>query len=595
LPGRDGYFIPSKKFYPKDFLKLQSQLNVGWKKESNMLNTIAWTRNKACSALTIFLILHVTRAGLAQETKVSDYPLGKVQFPVSCSAEAQPEFNRAVALLHHMTYPQAKIAFEHVAELDPQCAMAHWGVAMTLFQPLWPTRPGPAELQQGWESVQKAKALAPPTEREKLFIAAAEAFFLEPTATDYWGRIHRWEQAMETLFRKFPDDSEVKAFFALAQLAVAQTSPNPLEYHNRAAEILLSIHKQNPIHPGSIHYLIHANDIRGREHESLEIVRSYSDIAPRNPHALHMPTHIFTRLGSWQEVIEWDLKAAEAALEYPAGDKGQYVWDEFPHAIEYLVYAYLQQGDDSAAAAQLRRLTTTEHLDPTFKTAFHLSSIPARYALERGDWQEAAELVPRPYETIDWDRFPWPEAVTWFAKGLGAAHSGRIEDAQHAHDHLKVLEDAADKAGEKLFTRQIQILELTVSAWIAHLQGNQEQGIELMEEATELEVATPKHPVTPGPTLPASEVFGNLLLELGKPEQALLAFKRSLELYPKRFNSLLGAARAAKELEDRQTAQQYYAELLTISADESKRVGVQESHNYIDMDITQKGEKAPGR
>ena len=393
---------------------------------------------------------------------------------------------------------------------------------------------------------------------------------------------------METLYREFPDDPEVKAFFALAQLAIAQTNSNPLEYHNRAAKILLSIHKQNPIHPGAIHYLIHANDIRGREHESLEIIRSYGDIAPSNPHALHMPTHIFTRLGSWREVIEGNFKAAEAAIAHPAGDKGQYVWDEFPHAIEYLVYAYLQQGDDSSAAAQLRRLTSTKNLHPTFKTAYHFSSIPARYALERGDWQEAAELVPRPYDTLDWDRFPWPEAVTWFAKGLGAAHLGGIADVERAYDRLLELEAAADKAGEKLFTRQIRVLRLTVSAWIAHLKGNQEQAIELMEKASELEVAIPKHPVTPGPTLPAYEVLGDLLMEQEKPEQALLAFKLSLELYPRRFNSLLGAARAAKAFEDKQTAKKYYAELLTISVSESKRAGVQEATKYIAGNVSQR-------
>lgn len=536
----------------------------------------------------VFLVLSLTSAGQAQELKESDYPLGKSQFPISCSREAQQEFNRAVALLHHMTYPQAKIAFEHVAELDPKCAMAHWGVAMTLFQPLWPTRPGPDELQQGWESVQKAKSLAPATEREQLFIAAAEAFFLEPTGTNYWERIHRWEQAMETLYRKLPNDPEVKAFFALSQLAIAQTSPNPLEYHNRAAEILLSIYKENPTHPGSIHYLIHANDIRGREHESLEIVRSYGNIAPRNPHALHMPTHIFTRLGSWQEVIEWNLKAAEAALEHPAGDKGQYVWDEFPHAIEYLVYAYLQQGNDSAAAAQLERLTSTKNLHPTFKTAFHLSSIPARYALERRDWQEAAELVPRPYDALDWDHFPWPEAVTWFAKGLGAAHLGRIADAQHAYDRLLELEGIADKAGEKLFTRQIRILRLSVSAWTAHLQGEQEQALQLMQKAAELEVTTPKHPVTPATTLPVYELQGDLLMELTRPDEALTAFERSLELYPKRFNSLLGAARAAHALHDNRTAKRHYAELLAISASEAKRAGVEEARKFIDENVTQK-------
>lgn len=535
----------------------------------------------------VLLVLSLTSAGQAQEAKVSDYPLGKVQFPISCSGKTQPEFNRAVALLHHMTYPQAKIAFERVVELDPQCAMAHWGIAMTLFQPLWPTRPGPEELQQGWDSVQKAKSLAPATEREQLFIAAAEAFFLEPTASDYWERIHRWEQAMEILYGKFPSDPEVKAFFALSQLAIAQTSPNPLEYHNRAAEILLSIYEENPIHPGAIHYLIHANDIRGREHESLEIVRSYGNIAPRNPHALHMPTHIFTRLGSWQEVIEWNLNAADAALEHPAGDKGQYVWDEFPHAIEYLVYAYLQQGNDTAAEAQLRRLTSTENLHPTFKTAFHLSSIPARYALERRDWQEAAELIPRPYNKLDWDHFPWPEAVTWFAKGLGAAHLGRVADAQRAYEHLSKLENTAEKMGEKLFTRQIRILRLSVSAWTAHLQGDEKHALQLMQMAAELEVTTPKHPVTPATTLPVYEIQGDLLMELARPDEALTAYERSLEFYPKRFNSLLGAARAANALDDGQTAKRYYAQLLAISASQSKRVGEEEARMYINENVTQ--------
>ncbi len=545
------------------------------------------TRILIKSISAVWLLLSSTVAGRAQDANEDRYPLGKVQFTISCSVEAQQEFNRGVALLHHMTYPQAKTVFEHVAKVDPQCAMAYWGVAMTLFQPLWPTRPGLSELQQGWNSLQRAKALAPPTERERLFIAAAEAFFLEPDATDYWQRIHRWEQGMETLYHKYPNDPEAKALFALAQLAIAQTSANPLDYHNRAAEILLSIHRENPNHPGSIHYLIHANDIRGREHESLDIVRRYGNIAPRNPHALHMPTHIFTRLGSWREVIEWNRKAAEAALEHPAGDQGQYVWDEFPHAIEYLVYAYLQQGDDGAAAAQLERLTSTENLHPTFKTAFHLSSIPARYALERGDWQEAAQLVPRPYDGLDWDRFPWPEAITWFAKGLGAVHTGRIEDAQRAYDRLQVLEEAANRTGERLFTRQIRVLKLTVSAWLAHLHGNEEKGLELMEKATELEVATPKHPVTPGPTLPAYEVLGNLLMDLDKPDQALMAFRRSLELYPKRFNSLLGAARAAKELRDEQSAREYYAELLAITAEESMRVAVQEARKYIADNVAQ--------
>ena len=531
--------------------------------------------------MAAILILILTGTNVAQEPQSGEYPLGKVQFAISCTEDTQQEFNYAVALLHHMTYPSAKAAFDRVAERDPGCAMAYWGRSMTLFQPLWPTRPGPKELQQGWDAVQRAKELSPPTEREQQFIAAAEAFYRNPEETDYWSRIRRWERAMKTLYRTFPDDPEVKAFFALAHLARGQASENTLEYHDRAADILLSIHAENPLHPGSIHYLIHANDIRGREHKSVDIVRRYGEIAPRNPHALHMPTHIFTRLGQWQEVIAWNHKAAETALEHPAGDKGQYVWDEYPHAVEYLVYAYLQQGADQAAGEQLERLKSTKHLHPTFKTAFHLSSIPARYALERRDWQEAAELIPRSYDGLDWGRYPWPEAVTWFAKGLGAANLDRVDGAHRARDRLQTLHDAANESGEKLFAQYIQIMQLAVSAWVAHVEGKDAHAIELMQKAAEQEIVTPKHPVTPAPTLPTHELLGDLLLELEKPDKALAAFERSLELYPKRFNSLLGAARAARKLSDTQTAEAFYAELLEICDRESKRVGLKEAREYV--------------
>ena len=317
-----------------------------------MISDLFATRRSRGAALAAFLVLSAT-PGVVRAHQEAEHSLGKVDFPVSCSAQAQPEFNLAVALLHHMTYPRAKATFEHVAELDPGCAMAHWGIAMSLFQPLWPTRPGPNELQEGWQAVQKAKALEPPTERERLYVASAEAFFRDPESADYWERIRRWENAMEAVYQRFPDDQDAAALYALALLATAPAGGTSLEHQNCAAAILLSVHAKNPDHPGSIHYLIHANDVRGREHDSLEIVRAYGEIAPRNAHALHMPTHIFTRLGQWDEVIQGNLKAANAALEQPAGDRGQYVWDEFPHAIEYLVYAYLQEGADQAAAQQL--------------------------------------------------------------------------------------------------------------------------------------------------------------------------------------------------------------------------------------------------
>lgn len=517
----------------------------------------------------------------AQHDGHAGHALGRVEFPVSCSVQARAEFNRAAALLHHMTYPQAREAFRQVAATDPGCAMAQWGVAMTLFQPLWPTRPGSEALQQGWEAVQKAKALEPPTERERLFVAAAEAFFLEPASPDYWLRIRRWERASEKLHAAFPDDPEAAAFYALAHLAVAPADATSRAYSDLAAKILLRVYERNPDHPGAMHYLVHANDAPGRERESLEITRKYETAAPRNPHALHMPTHIHTRLGDWDAVIRGNLRAADAALEHPAGDRGQFVWDEFPHAIEYLVYAYLQQGADENAAGQVQRLRATADLEPTFKTAFHLASTQARYALERGAWEEAARIVPREPATLDWDRFAWPEAIAQFAHGLGAIHMDRIAEAIASGERLEVLEYAATKAGESLFARNIKVLRLELNARIAHVKGQRDSSIALMREAAELEASTPKHAVTPGPTLPAHELLGDLLMDLDRPADALAAYERSMELHPKRFNSLLGAARAARVLGDKPRARTLYQELLVVAGGGTRQPALMEARSFV--------------
>jgi tetratricopeptide (TPR) repeat protein len=534
--------------------------------------------------LTIFLAavgLGSLPQGATAQEKDTSRALGTVDFPVSCSEPAQAEFNRAIALLHHMTYPQARQAFERVSSIDSSCAMAHWGIAMTLFQPLWPTRPSPADLRRGWEEVQRASALATATDRERLFVTAAEGFFRDPESTDYWQRLHRWEQAMEGVHAAYPDDSEAAAFYALAHLAVAPADSTSRAHSERAARILLTVYERNPDHPGAMHYLVHANDVPGRERDSLAIVRKYEMAAPRNPHALHMPTHIYTRLGQWDAVIRGNLRAAEAALEHPAGDRGQFVWDEFPHAIEYLVYAYLQQGKDDEAAAQLKRLRRTADLQPSFKTAFHLSSTSARYALERRDWGEAVALEPRDPPSLAWDRFAWPEAVTWFARGLGAVHEGNAEGAQAAVDRLDTLESSARGGGEVLFAQNIRILRLAVGAWLAHLEGREDSSAALMRQAAELEVATPKHAVTPGPTLPAHELLGDLLLAQERPGDALVAYQRSLELYPGRFNSLLGAARAARASGDDTAARTFYRDLLTVAGNGSRAEPIGEARTFV--------------
>lgn len=526
------------------------------------------------------LLVGGTSHGQAPEH--AHHSLGPVDFEISCSANARTQFERAMALLHHMTYPQAQVAFEQLTANEPECAMAHWGVAMTLFQPLWPTRPSPAALKRGWEEVQKAKQLAPKMERERLMIAAAEAFFRDPQSPDYWQRIRRWEAALQEAHAALPDDSEVALFYALAHLSTTPASASSRTHADKAADILVKVYERQPDHPGVMHYLVHANDVPGREHELLEVTRKYDSIAPNNPHALHMPTHIYTRLGDWDGVVKGNLRAAEAALQHPAGEKGELVWDEFPHAIEYLVYAYLQQGADNEAQRQLERLHGTRRLQPTFKTAFHLASTRARYTLERRAWEEAAKLDPRTPTHLEWDRFMWAEATARYARGLGNAHLGRREAVESELKHLVELEDVASKAGEDLFARNIRVLRLELTAWSAHQAGEQRRSVDLMREAVALEAATPKHAVTPGPTLPASELLGDLYMEQQRPADALAAYQTSLQAYPRRFNSLLGAARAARNVGDTATARRFYKELLSGGAASSRQAITQEARRYLD-------------
>jgi tetratricopeptide (TPR) repeat protein len=452
---------------------------------------------------------------------------------------------------------------------------------MTLFQPLWPTRPGPQALQRGWDEVQRAQALSPPTQRERLFIAATEAFFREPAGTDYWLRIGRWEAAMQQAHAALPGDAEAAAFYALAHLATTPAGGVSREHADAAAALLLDVYRAHPGHPGAMHYLVHANDVPGRERELLDITRQYESVAPDNPHALHMPTHIHTRLGDWPAVVRGNLRAAEAALRYPAGEHGELVWDEFPHAIEYLVYAYLQQGADPAAATQVARLHATARLEPTFKTAFHLASTQARLALERRAWAEAAALVPGEPASLDWSRFTWPEAIVQFARGLGAAHLGNLAQARAAVARLQVLEAATQQAGEALFARNIRVLRLDLAGWIAHAEGRRDAGVALLREAAELEASTPKAPVTPAPTLLAYELLGDLLMEQAQPAAALDAYQRGMALYPKRFNSLLGAARAAHALGDAVQARGFYQALLEVAGEGTRQPALDEARAYV--------------
>lgn len=493
------------------------------------------TMRHARAALPL-LLLACLQAG-AQHA----HSTGTVDFGVHCASAVRGDFDRALALLHHMTYPQARAAFGAIAEKDPKCAMAHWGVAMSLFQPLWPTRPDLRERKRGWDEVARARAIGTRDPRERLYIDAAAAFFHDPASDDYWARIRRWAEATGRLHEAFPDDHDATAFRALALLATTPQDRATRENADQAAALLLPVLRAAPDHPGAMHYFVHADDVPGREREQPSVVDRYEQAAPDNPHALHMPTHVYVRQGNWVGAVRGNLRAADAALRYPAGEHGELVWDEFPHAIEYLVYAYLQQGDVANARKQRDRLLATQHLQPSFKSAFHLASVQARIPLETHDWAAAAALQPRSPAWVEWDKFAWPEAIGQFAHGLGAARTNSLDDARAALARLQVLRGKTEAAGEPLFERNIHVLCLELESAIAQANGHPDAAIAKLEAAASLEAATPKHSVTPGPTVPAEEMLGDLHAKLGHRALAHAAYQQANAAYPNRRNAVRGA------------------------------------------------------
>jgi tetratricopeptide (TPR) repeat protein len=476
-------------------------------------------------------------------------------------------------------YVEARAAFERIAERVPGCAMAHWGIGVTLFQPLWPARPGPEALRRGWSAIRQASELGPATDRERRLVAAAAAFYDEPESADWWTRIRRWEEAMQEAYALRPDDMETAAFYALSQLAVGPLSENRMERQERAADVLLGIFEREPTHPGAIHYTIHANDVQGRADESLNIVRSYDDIAPSVPHALHMPTHIFVRLGAWEEVIEWNRKSADAALRFFV--EGAHTL-HYSHALGYLVYAHLQRGDDEAALAVAQEGMSPQPHQDDFVSAFHLAAMPARQAVEQRAWEKAAALTPRTPEYLAWDRYWWPEAMSWFAKGLGAVRSGETDAARYAEQRVRELARTAEEAGERDFYRYIETDRLVLSGWLSYADGAEEEAVKQMRQAAELEATIQKHPVTPGALYPPYEALGDLLTELKRPAEALAAYESSLEIWPKRYRSLLGAARGARQAGEGDKARTYYGELLEVIGDaKTDRPAVDEATGYL--------------
>lgn len=478
---------------------------------------------------------------------ISQEVLGSADFPISCTSAARGEFNRAVAMLHSFWYEEANKTFHRIAASDHDCAMAYWGVAMSLYRQLWATPPTEGELREGRAALQKAKTLAVKTEREQLYLDAVEVLYRSEEA-DYGKRKLAYEQAMAKVQARFPNDIEANVFYALALISTAAPHDKTYAKQKKALALLQKVLDGVPNHPGVAHYIIHASDNPELASLGLAAARSYARIAPAVPHALHMPSHIFIRLGLWPDAAASNLAAYHAAIDYAKDNFPGKVWDQQLHYMDYLLYAYLQSGQLDKAEAIWRETAAIKKTHPDNTTsAYALAAIPARYAIERRAWSEAAQLAIRPL-AFPWEKFGWCEAITHFAKGLGAARSGDSVTAQANLQRLEALRDAAKAANNTYEADQIEIQRLAVAAWIAHADKQDDEALQWMNASADLEDATEKNNVTPGAIMPARELLGDLLLDMRRSEEALNAYRASLQRTPNRMNGLLGVKQATQRL-----------------------------------------------
>ena len=491
--------------------------------------------------------------------------LGRVHFTTSCRGAAARDVEQGVAYLHSFWYEKATDTFAAAAAADPKCAMAYWGAAMSLLHPLW-TPPSAADARVALSAIDHGLARAT-TRRERDYLNAIRAYYADYEHTPPAARLLRYAAAMDTVRRRHPSDDEAAVFYALALIAVAQANPTDttFTYQRRADSILEPLFKREPKHPGLAHYLIHTNDVPQLAPHGLYAAEHYAGIAPDVPHAQHMPSHIFTRLGLWDEDIASNTRSAAAARAFEVERGMAAMWDQRIHALDYLVYAYLQQGRDTAARRVVTEAATATAGYPAGSLVYEyaVAAIPARFALERDAWAEATvlEVVPAP----EW---PAAEAITHFARALGAARGGDTALARREIAALATIESALTAAGgaQSYWAGQVAIQRVAASAWLALATGDTAGAIPLAARAAALEDATQKHPVTPGPVIPARELEGDLLLAANQPARAMKAYAASLALSPNRARSLFGFARAAELTGDRPAAVAAYQQYLTLLA-----------------------------
>jgi tetratricopeptide (TPR) repeat protein len=496
-----------------------------------------------------------------------DDKLGKVTFLTSCDPKVQAEFNRGVAMLHSYWFLIARRTFEGILQQDANCAVAYWGVAMDYLGNSLATTPTRAEAQAGSDALEKARAIGAKTQRERDFIEALSAYFRDHEKTAVDARLSAYNSAMERMAERYPGDFEVQAYYALTLQASAKKSDLTYANQIKSAAILEKLFEQNPQHPGVTHYLIHAYDFAPLADKGVVSARRYAGIAPAVPHARHMPSHIYSMVGLWEESIASNQSALEIQPDYY-------------HAADFAVYAHLQLGQDVKAKALTEKsLATADRGDRpiNFVNFTAKAAMPARYVLDRGDWAGAAMIELKP------SQYPMADSLTRFARGLGMARTGSVAGAKAEVEAMKALRAALERVNDSYWADRTEEQMLAVSAWIALKEGNRDQAVKFMRAAAENEDNSLKHVAMENRLYPLRELYGDLLLELGDAGAALTEYETALKATPNRYRGILGVARAADASGDRTKAAQYYAKLVGLAKDaDVDRQEVRESKAFLE-------------
>ena len=482
----------------------------------------------------------------------TDQKLGKVHFATSCNDTAQRRFDRAMRYQHSFWYAESKEIYEEALKADPECAIAYWGIALALLNNPHGAVPTP-NLPIGLAAIEKGQAVRAKTERERDYIDALSVMYVDYDKIPHQARVQSYLKKMAALAAKYPDDDEAQIFYAITLNVAASPADKTYANQLKGAAILEPIWQRQPQHPGIAHYLIHLYDYPPIADKGIPAALRYSKIAPNAPHAQHMPSHIFTRVGYWKESIAANLASVQAAMaSKESGDQ--------LHGQDYLVYAYLQLGQDAAARQVIDQVEATQPNPDVYAGAFAQAASPARYMVERGDWKGAANLEVRP------SKFPQTMAITYFARALGAARSGDPAAARADVAKLSDIRDSLREAKSDYWATQADVEAQVANAWVLYADGKYDDALKAMSAAADAEDKTEKSPVTPGSLAPARELYGFMLLDRGMAKEALAAFEATQAKEPNRFNGYAGAAKAAQALGDTAKAKANYEKLLALAS-----------------------------